>query len=104
MSIWKNCSCDIYYPDRSAALNDTGYEVRIDGDELVVSYESEDGWVNYAGKDLGGGHFEVRASTDSGSAVNGRSVLHRSTPDASILEGYWEEEGCRGMWRIYLNP
>jgi hypothetical protein len=28
-------------------------------------------------------------------------LVHRA-PDAEIVEGCWEEEGCFGMWRFYL--
>jgi hypothetical protein len=97
MTIWKNCTCDIYYADNAPELNDPGYEVRIDGDELVLSYEGETGWVNYRGHDAGGGHYLLSAPE-----VKGRGVLHRSQ-EVEILEGYWEESGCRGMWRVHLR-
>ena len=96
MTIWKNCTCDIYYRDEGAELNDPGYEIRIDGDELVISYESEHGWINYKGKDQGGGHYVLTADI-----VEGRAMMHRA-PNAEIIEGCWEEQGCLGMWRFYL--
>lgn len=96
MTIWKNCTCDIYYRDEGAELNDPGYEIRIDGDELVISYEGEHGWINYKGKDLGGGHYALTAD-----AVEGRAMVHRA-PNAEIIEGCWEEQGYLGMWRFYL--
>jgi hypothetical protein len=96
MTIWKNCIADIYYQDDKPALNDPGYEVRITDDELVVSYEGEVGWVNYKGRDLGGGHYELFSRE-----VNGRTLLHR-LGESEILEGYWAENGCRGMWRLHL--
>ena len=96
MTLWKNCTTDIYYQDEGAEMNDPGYQVRIDGDELVLSYETTKGWVNYKGKDLGGGHFELYSEE-----VDGRSMLHRA-PEAEILEGFWSEDGSRGMWRIHL--
>ena len=97
MTIWMNCLCDIYYQDDAPALRDPGYQIRIDADELVISYESEDGWVNYKGKDLGGGHYALVADT-----VEGRGMLHRA-PESDILEGCWEENGAFGMWRLYLG-
>ena len=96
MTIWKNCIADIYYQDGKAELRDPGYEVRITGDELVVSYEGDQGWVNYKGNDLGFGHYELYCQN-----VDGRSMLHRMA-DSEILEGNWSESGCFGMWRIYL--
>lgn len=97
MTVWKNCSCDIYYAGDEAELRDPGYEVRLDGDELVVSYEGDSGWVVYRGTDLGGGHYVLSAPE-----VDGRAVLHR-IPKGENLEGFWEEGRTRGMWRVYLD-
>lgn len=96
MAIYKNCTCDIYYRDEGAELNDPGYEVRIDDDRLVISYQGEQGWINYKGKDLGGGHYALTADT-----VDGRALVHRA-PNAEIIEGCWEEHGYFGMWRLHL--
>ena len=96
MTLWKNCRADIYYFNDKPDLNDPGYEVRITDDEMVVSYEGDTGWVNYQGKDMGGGHFALSCTE-----VDGRSLLHRA-PESEIVEGNWVENGCHGMWRIYL--
>ena len=96
MTIWKNCTADIYYQDDAPELKDPGYQVRIDGDEMVISYEGKRGWVNYQGKDLGGGHYELRALE-----VDGRALMHRA-PGAEIIEGCWQESGWNGMWRVRL--
>lgn len=39
MTIWKNSRSDVYCSDALPGLNDLGYEVRITGDEIVISYE-----------------------------------------------------------------
>ena len=96
MTIWNNSRSDVYYSDALPDLNDLGYEVRITGDELVISYAGKVGWVNYTGKDLGGGHFELTSPE-----VNGRAMLHR-LPESDILEGNWSENGAHGLWRVYL--
>lgn len=96
MAIWKNCSADIFYQYDAPELKDPGYQVRIDGDEMVISYEGDRGWVNYQGKDLGGGHYELRAPE-----VDGRALMHR-VPGAEIIEGCWQENGWSGMWRVRL--
>lgn len=96
MTIWKNCRVDLYYSDDNPELNDAGYEVRLTGEELVVSYEGAVGWVNWKGKDLGGGHFEMVSPE-----VEGRAMLHRYGV-SEILEGNWNEAGDHGMWRIRL--
>ncbi|MEI8155645.1 MAG: hypothetical protein WCH60_02180 [Burkholderiales bacterium] len=96
MTIWKNCRADLYYNDGTPELKDPGYEVRLSDTELVISYEGDDGWVNWKGHDLGGGHFEMVSPE-----VEGRALLHRFG-DSEILEGNWTEGGDHGMWRIYL--
>lgn len=96
MTIWKNCRADIYYSHCEPELSDSDYEVRLTGNELVISYEGEVGWVNWRGHDLGGGHYEM-----SSPEVEGRAMLHRHG-DSEILEGNWSEGGDHGMWRIYL--
>ena len=96
MTIWKNCTCDLYFYDARADLKDPGYEVRIDGDEMVISYQDDGEWVNYKGKDLGGGHYELIADDVS------RAMMHR-VPNSEIIEGFWQEGDNFGMWRLYLK-
>lgn len=97
-AIWKNCKADFFYQDgRPAYLQDPGYDVRIDDDLIVVSYEDEGGHVVYRGANNGDGHFELSAPERSGSAT-----LHR-LPDSDVLEGAWIEDGVRGMWAIFLD-
>lgn len=97
MTIWKNCTADLYYNDDTPELRDPGYEVRLEGDELVISYQSDGRWISYKGQDQGGGHYPLTADSIQGSAM-----LHRA-PDAEILEGYWSENGSSGMWLVYLT-
>lgn len=98
MTVWNNCVADvIYYDEIVAVTNDEGYEVRIDGAEIVVSYKDDEGWVEYRGKENGAGHFELAAPEREG-----RASLHRFQ-DGNTLEGYWVERGYRGMWRIALQ-
>ena len=96
VTIWRNSTCDIYYRSGDVDLHDTGYEIKFYGNELVISYEGEDGWVNYRGQDLGHGHYLLTAPE-----VRGRTVLHR-IKNSNILEGSWDEDGHQGMWRFRL--
>lgn len=96
MTIWKNCRADIYYADEGAELNDPGYEVRVTNGDMVISYQGQSGWVNYSGQDQGGGHYLLHCPE-----VDGRAMMHHA-PESSIIEGYWSEDGCDGMWRLYL--
>lgn len=98
MARWENCKADIYYQDGTeATLGDAGYDVRIDENEIVVSYKDEDGHVVYKGVNNGNGHYELVAPERSGHVT-----LHQ-LPDSDALEGSWVEDGQRGMWIIYLD-
>jgi hypothetical protein len=96
MQVWQNCRVDIFYYD---GIADTGEpcEVRIDKDEIVVSYDDEDGPVVYKGKNKGDGHFDLRARK-----IEGQASLHMSE-GSHILEGFWKEGINKGMWRITLG-
>jgi len=96
MSHYKNSVSWNYYFDSSAAES-SPCEVRITGDQIVVSYETDDGYTVYAGSEKAPGHFILESDSPAG-----RATLHR-LPDSLILEGYWEEGGSKGMWRIQLG-
>jgi len=69
-------------------------EVRIDGDEIIVSYDGDAGPVVYSGKMKGEGHFELKSARPEG-----RACLHRFW-NGRRLDGWWKEDGYEGMWRI----
>lgn len=94
--VWSNSKMDTFYYD-GAADTDSPCEVRIDGNEIVVSYEGDDGPIIYKGQAMGVGHFELRSA-----AVDGRATLHMFEGGKS-LEGFWVEDGIEGMWRITLG-
>lgn len=95
---WNNCTCDIYYRDERPVLNDPGYAIRIEGDELTICYKGSQGQITYKGKDLGGGHYELTADL-----VEGNASVHRA-PSAGVISGSWNEQGYSGMWRFHLIP
>jgi hypothetical protein len=95
--LWRNARADIFFYD-AAAETAVPCEVKIDADSVVISYRDETGWINYSGPNSGSGHFELRADR-----VDGRSSMHMF-PGSAFLEGFWIEEGQRGMWRISLQP
>lgn len=101
MIVWRNCVADTYYHHHQPELDTSGYEVRIDGDELVISYADDMGWVTYRGKDVGGGHYPLTAETCNG-RIPGHAMMHRS-PGANFLAGDWDEGGEGGMWRVHLR-
>ena len=96
MSHYKNAVSWNYYFD-SAAAESASCEVRITDDQIVVSYETDEGHTVYAGSENTAGHYILESESPAG-----RATLHR-LPDSLILEGYWEEGGSKGMWRIQLG-
>lgn len=98
MQIWTKCTADIlYYDGRPTITDDKGYIVRLSDDSIEVSYDDDEGAVCYKGKNNGDGHFNLTAPERSG-----RASLH-CFPNSHYLEGYWDEGGARGMWRIFLK-
>lgn len=101
MSIWRNCKASIFYSDGTATEHNRNYQVRIEGDFIVVSYESNGNhtntWVSYEGNDVGHGHYKLIAKHKN----DGFATLH-IMPDDDFLEGYWTQENQTGMWRIEL--
>ncbi len=73
-------------------------DVRIDGKKIVVSYieEGVPRAVIYEGTEHDPGHYEL-----SNKDMKGRATLHRFK-DGKFLEGWWQENGIQGMWRITL--
>jgi hypothetical protein len=92
MTTWKNCPAQTYFPDETST-----YEVSIRGPEIVVSYKQEGRWMNYKGREVASGHYELACPENGGTAT-----LHRSG-DSEWLEGFWNEQGSEGMWRIQLS-
>jgi hypothetical protein len=98
MEIWEECRMEVVYCDDTPPEYYPRCEVRFDeAGGIVVTYRDQDGPVEYRGKDLGVGHFELRSADRQGHAT-----LHRS-PNSRILEGYWQEGGYRGFSRIELG-
>lgn len=87
---------DTVFYDETTAYEGQKCEIRIDKGEIVVSYQDEDGSAIYKGKDEGHGHFVLDRP-----GKRGKATLHQ-IPNSKFLEGYWEEEGYKGFWRIIL--
>jgi len=87
---------DTIYYDSSPADEREECEVRFGDNEIVISYEDDDGEVLYKGKDYGHGHYVLKCPER-----RGKATLHR-IPDSKYMEGYWSEEGARGFWRFTL--
>lgn len=94
--LWKKCTMDTFYYDGEADT-DSDCEVRIDGNEIVISYDGGEGPVVYKGQAKGTGHYELRSV-----GVEGRATLHMFE-GGKFLEGFWIEDGTEGMWRITLE-
>lgn len=97
MTVWRRCVYDsLYYDDKRKTEVGLPCEVRIEGELIEVCYVDDEMPVKYSGKEIARGHFDLSAPV-----VNGRSTLHMF-PNSKVLEGYWVENGYRGMWRIQL--
>ena len=96
MTIWKNSKMTILYFDERPST-DLHCIVSLDEREIIV--KCDDGEPErYSGKNDGSGHFQLTRDGDN----KDKSSLHRF-PDSLIMEGYWTEDGGRGMWRIELK-
>lgn len=96
MLLWSNSKMStLYYSDEFASEN-YPCEVKMDENEIIVEYEQDDEYVQYRGKSIGNGHFELHCPDK-----NGRASLHMF-PNSTILEGSWVEDTFRGMWKINL--
>lgn len=95
---YPNSMYDSLYYDKTPAETKCACTVRI-GDGLIeLSYDDDDGGiVRYIGTEEGQGHFHLKAPE-----VNGKATLH-SFDGSEVLEGFWVENGERGMWRVTLN-
>lgn len=72
-------------------------QVKIDADEIVVSYTDDNEVVLYKGKNEQTGHFRLFCKK-----MNGRASLHKFDGE-NILEGSWIETGYEGFWKIELK-
>lgn len=89
-------SMDIVFYDETPADEGEECEIRIDGNEIVLSYKDDGSVVIYKGKDEGHGHFVLECPEKQAKAT-----LHQ-IPKSKFLEGFWIEEGDKGFWRIIL--
>ena len=97
METYRFSYVDIYYTDRDADF-DIGCIVMIGRDQIEVKYDEEDKKACiWSGEAKGAGHYELRANQK-----NCRATLHRIR-DSVYLEGFWQESGYKGMWRIRLS-
>ncbi len=91
---YMNYKADTIYYSNDQADMDESCEVCIDGSRIIVSYHDDEGPVKYIGNEIGVGHFELKCAERKGHAT-----LHQF-PNGNILEGFWNEDGERGMWRL----
>lgn len=85
-----------YFSDEVSESLDCQVRIESDG-EIAISYETDGQHIVYKGRAKGDGHYLLSCEN-----VEGRATLHGFS-DSRILEGYWEENGLKGMWRIELG-
>lgn len=85
-----------YFSDEVSESLDCQVRIESDG-EIAISYETDGQHIVYKGSAEGDGHYLLSCEN-----VEGRATLHAFS-GSKILEGYWEENGFKGMWRIELD-
>lgn len=86
-----------YFGDGSPS-EDWPCEVRFDDEGIVVSYWDDNGPVVYKGRMMGEGHYRLESARPEGEAN-----LH-CFRGGILFDGWWNEDGAEGMWRIKLRP
>jgi hypothetical protein len=66
MSVFSNSKMDSVYYDDMPAYEGEDCEVKIDEDEIVVSYKDKRRRVIYKGKEKGQGHYNIGVSRKTG--------------------------------------
>lgn len=89
-----NCRVAFFYADGSEVF-ELACTVTLDGDGIRVEYD-DDAPVAWHGHGDGAGHFVLTCGER-----NVHATLHRAG-NSDILEGFWNEDNSRGMWRIHL--
>lgn len=85
------------YFDETPADEHILCKVTIDAQNISIDYSDEGESYRYAGQEHGHGHYILYCHS-----IKGEATLHR-LPGSKFLEGYWIEDGERGMWRITLK-
>lgn len=94
----RNAKMETAFYDNTPAYENEDCEVRIeDNGDIVVSYEDDDGYTLYQGKDNGNGHYILECQK-----LRAKATLHQIHGSSRFLEGSWIEEGARGFWKITL--
>ncbi|ADC71629.1 hypothetical protein TK90_1118 [Thioalkalivibrio sp. K90mix] len=97
--IWDGSMDTVYYTSDEATLR-APCKVTIGRDQISVSYDLEGENYQYTGTADAPGHFILALANRP--EETGGATLHRF-PNSKLLEGYWEEGGVKGFWRIRLH-
>lgn len=96
MKLWEDCRVENTYLGVVETSGDDSADVRIGDGRIVLTWEDDEGVVEWHGREHGEGHFELACPERAG-----RGTLHRF-PGGRILEGFWSERGETGFWRVHL--
>ena len=95
--VYTNATMDTYYQDQPAHLG-SDCILSFNDDECELKYDDDDGkFWSWKGIAQGQGHYKLKAN-HSGA----QGSLHMFE-GARIMDGYWSENGFKGMWRVYLK-
>lgn len=96
MKIWNASRMNTLYYSADVAAENNRCVVKLEGERILVEYESDGCIYQYQGSEMGAGHYHLTCAENGG-----RASLHGFT-DSAFLEGSWVEGGERGMWKIQL--
>ena len=93
---WEGCRVEVVTEAGGSRFDDDDCDVRLEGDQLVVTYWDENGAVVFDGSRDEGGVFDLWCRSRPR-----RAELHFCEENRA-LEGSWSERESRGTWRIEL--
>jgi hypothetical protein len=94
---WERCRLTIWDDEDIVRWEDEDADVRLDDEQIVISYVDADGPVVWVGENDGRDRFELFTR----SHVR-RGVLELSE-DGTTFDGVWSEREAEGTWRVVLG-
>ncbi len=95
--VWEGCRVEVVPEAGASPFDDDDCDVRLEGDQLVVTYWDEDGVVVFDGNRDADGKFDLWCRSRP------RRAELRFCEENRVLEGSWSERENRGSWRIELR-
>lgn len=97
----KTCRIEVYETGNALAPWVTTGEIVFDDSRIAVSYRDGEDRYNYAGEQVGIGHWVLHSSNPG----EQETLSLHTLPKTFIYEGYWESKmpTQSGFWRIFID-